>query len=100
MHQCPNCAGVGKNFCFVDGRKADGSSYGDMREVGCSTCAGTGKITPERARYIQIGKAMRDARVAMGAGLLERARDIGIGPAELSKIERGEGPPSAYEELL
>lgn len=97
LEPCPSCDGRGGNTCFVDGRNKDGSHYGDVREVACSTCDGSGQISGSKAENIRIGKMMRDARVSAHISLREGAQALGVGPAELSKIERGEGPQSAYE---
>ena len=87
---CPSCNGRGGNTCFVDGRNSDGSHYGDIREIECTVCGGQGRISEEKAEQIRIGKMMRDARVSAHISLKEAAQVLGVGPAELSKIERGE----------
>lgn len=64
--------------------------------VKCSTCHGVGAVSDEMLRRIALGKARRDKRVAEKKSLNEAARELGIGPAELSAIEQGRGSSQDY----
>lgn len=91
---CPNCDGRGQNFAFING----GPDLSKHRQewISCQTCNGSGAVDDEIARRIVIGGEMRQRRVDSGKSLLEASREMGTGPAELSRIERGLGPSAAY----
>ena len=96
MPKCPACNGAKKSMCFVDGRDAQGRAWGDVREVACLTCKGSGEVSEDHLVRMEHGKAMRDERVRHGITLMAAARARGISPAQLSSMERGDGPPEAY----
>lgn len=88
---CPSCDGSGELMALVDGPKFSGP-----RQVMCSCCRGVGTISSEHADRIRKGKGMRDTRVSQRRSLREAARERGISAAELSRIERGDGPAEYY----
>lgn len=51
-------------------------------------------------RAIEIGKAMKDARIAAGLGLRETAGIIGVSPTHLARIESGERLMDSLEKLI
>jgi hypothetical protein len=72
-----------------------------MRESGCgiewlpcSTCAGTGEITAERAEAYRQGRELRNRRIAADRSLREEAKRLGVSPVALSRMERGLNPES------
>jgi len=48
----------------------------------------------------KFGKRVRALRAQRGAGLRRFAREVGISPTYLSKIERGEFPPPAEDKVV
>lgn len=93
--QCPDCLGEKRVLAFVDGHRPDGTSFGGLRSVNCSTCFGEGTIDAEFHARREIGKKLRAERIAKRQSLLEAARDRGISPSELSAIEQGRAALSA-----
>lgn len=95
---CTDCDGKGKVFAFVDGHTPDGKPFSRNGMYPCSRCQGSGLLTAERSRRIQIGKQWREWRMEAEYTLREAAQRRGITPSELSKIERGDGPDEYYAE--
>lgn len=77
-------------------RGVDISSH-SIEYVRCFTCGGNGVVSDEMLRRIAIGKKRRDERVARRQTLMDMARELGIGPAELSAIEHGRGDSQHYD---
>jgi hypothetical protein len=92
--QCARCGGQGGANAFVN--RGEDISKHTYEWCKCLTCGGSGVVTDEQARRIERGQAMRDKRVADGITLMEASRRLGVGPAQLSAIERGDGPAAAY----
>ena len=87
MPTCPHCAGEGGGEAFVN-RGPDIRTH-SIEWVECATCRGSGKVSVEKMQAIEIGKKLRDARIERGQSLLDAAREMGLGPAELSAREHG-----------
>lgn len=49
---------------------------------------------------INFGSTVRSLRTKRGIGLRKFAREVGISPTYLSKIERGEFPPPAEDKIV
>ena len=86
----PNCS------TLVDGRAAP-----DVRRL---THNGNVSIIlnsmVEAQAHSEFGRTVRDKREAMGLGLRELAKRVGMSAAYLSKIERGQFPPPAEEKVV
>lgn len=100
--KCPDCCGTGKtghvhvNFGYDE---RTGGCRGEWREtMPCLRCKGSGEVSDEMAQWMADGKAMRDARVARGESLMEAARRMGMGSAELSAIEHGRRGSNARDQ--
>lgn len=48
MSTCSHCKGRKRVMVFVDGHDAAGMPYGELRDIACRTCGGTGVISAER----------------------------------------------------
>ena len=94
-HVCPRCDGKKEMTAFVDGRRTDGSHWGDLRTLKCFTCKGGGTVTDKHMERIKAGEMMRENRVQKGLGLREAAKQLGIIATELSSRERGDLPDGA-----
>lgn len=90
---CLGCDGAGRLTAFVDGRDENGRRWGGVQEVACPTCAGTGRISVEKADWIAKGRAHRTARVDRKESIFEAAKRLGITSAELSAMENGRADP-------
>ena len=90
MAICQVCEGTGRvGPVFIDWRGG-----GEYREsMPCYGCRGSGEWSDARLAAHQRGQAMREARVAAGKSIREAAREMGVSPADLSKMERGEQEP-------
>lgn len=95
--RCPHCDGNGGHNAFIN-RGLDISTH-SLEWVRCRTCDGEGKVSGDRAALIARGRALRDERVARQETILEASRRLGMGPAELSAIETGRAPATAYEQF-
>lgn len=93
---CPICEGSGKNLAFVN-RGPDISTH-SLDEIPCTLCRGAGSLSNEQMRRREIGKAMRNERVAKQKSLLEAACELGCTPAELSRWENTGVPVSEQRE--
>ena len=82
--QCPHCGGRGANQGITCG---PGSC--EMRTHTCSTCGGSGRITPERQAKIQAGEAMRKDRISRNQTQREEAKRLGLDVVVYSRMERG-----------
>ena len=80
--KCPDCNGAGKNRVLA-------CPPGELREIICSLCGGSGKISPKQARWIEHGKMLRQDRLNRNLSLREEAERLRITPYILSQIERG-----------
>lgn len=87
---CPRCGGKGTTFAFVNTGEDHTKHYFGIFK--CDQCGGSGSITKEHYEQHLAGKIQRDARVAAGISLREKAQQLGISAAELSAIERGKIP--------
>jgi len=93
--QCPDCFGKKRVQAFVDGRRPDGTPFGDLRSIECFTCSGTGAVDGEFLARRAAGMQLRAERVSKHQSLREAARERGISPSELSAIEQGRAALSA-----
>ena len=82
---CPRCNGKRSGYAFIS---RAGNCQG--REIDCSFCGGRGEVTEREADLYREGERRRDERVLAGRSLREEAKRLGITPAELSAIERGQ----------
>lgn len=61
--------------------------FSDYKTVVCPAC--------DRPRQMPTGAALKAARVGAGVKQVDAARDLGVQPSLLSKIENGTRRPSA-----
>lgn len=87
MISCPHCKGRGGGPCFIN-RGEDYRTH-SIEHRACRTCNGFGEVTAEHAERIAEGRALRDGRLSRGVSLMDEAARLGISPARLSAIERG-----------
>lgn len=81
---CPHCGGRGANQGI-----ACGPGRCQVRSMTCSTCKGTGRITPERQAKIDAGEALRRDRIARDMSQREEAKQRGLDVVVYSQMERG-----------
>lgn len=82
---CPRCGGRRGSECFYDSEAGSG-----VRWVECSFCSGLGEVDEAAIARFRDGQSQRAARIAAGISLRERAKELGISPASLSRMESGE----------
>lgn len=86
-HACAICRGTG-DIGPVHVRFA---THGEWREtMPCHDCGGTGRWSSERLAAYEQGQGMRAARVERGESIRDASKRLGIRPAELCRIERGD----------
>lgn len=88
--ECPTCKGEKRSLAHLN-TGLDSSKH-RWEVIDCMTCQGTGQITPEHAKRIEEGKALRAKRLKSGELLYEAAARMGITPAQLSAMEQGRIP--------
>jgi hypothetical protein len=84
--RCPDCSGLKKRKVLLN--FADKPC--EWRELDCFTCNGTGEITEEHQRKIEIGKAMRRDRLNRGLSQSDEAKRRGMTGIAYSKLEHGQ----------
>lgn len=82
--KCPHCGGRGSNFSIACGPRKCTPNY-----LRCSTCQGSGSITPERQEKIKAGEAMRKDRIKRNQTQREEAKRLGVDVVVYSRMERG-----------
>ena len=82
---CSSCNGSGTVRAVVSRR---GKPCVET-DVICSSCEGAGWLSHDHLRRIDEGRRMREARLASGKTIAERAGELGLTPAQLSRRERG-----------
>lgn len=92
---CPFCVG-GRTAALVDYEDEDG---GDLREVACDRCGGTGLDRPDRVACQDVGSRIRRRRFASGRTLWDEGRRLGLTPGELSRAEFGRLPMERMLEI-
>lgn len=91
---CPDCDGKGKSFCHINtGFDSSKHEWGDVK---CHRCKGVGGVPVEMTKWIERGSEIRKQRACAGISLLEKAKSLGISPAQLSSIESGKVENSIY----
>lgn len=88
MKVCPYCNGAKKSVAFVDGIR-NGQHYGELRDINCFTCRGTGEVSDLYDERLAIGKAIRLRRVKSDATMLDWAQLVGMKAVEYSHCEHG-----------
>ncbi|MEQ1506733.1 MAG: hypothetical protein HOO99_04110 [Hyphomicrobiaceae bacterium] len=83
--KCPRCGGAGGGVAFIN-RGPDISKH-SVENRDCLVCAGTGSVTDEQMKRIEIGRAMRAERITLSQSLLTASIALGCTPAELSRWE-------------
>lgn len=75
--ECPECKGSKKiELAF-------------RPPIECQRCNGTGHVPAHQAEWIKQGENLRQLRLALGIGLRQKAKSLGIPITVLSQIERG-----------
>lgn len=85
---CPECSGAGIVNVVWQGLP---ESVADAAE--CSACRGIGEISPRHAMRLEVGRAMRNDRVARGLSLQQEAKRLGIETRKLADLEWGRVSP-------
>ena len=86
---CPECPRNGIQITC-------GPGTSQIRQIGpadCRVCAGTGVITQEKKRWLDIGGGMRNNRLARNLSGREEARRRGMSPVVLNDMEHGKISP-------
>lgn len=83
---CPDCKGKGDSMAFVCGSRCD------FRAVQCSTCKGSGSVTPERVVFMKEAEVIRKDRMGRDLSIREEAKRLHVDFAEWSRIEGGRFP--------
>ena len=84
--KCPTCLGEKKLLAHLN-RGIDATH--SFEYIDCITCKGTGEITEEHFKKIQMGKELRKARIERGETLFDAAKRQKLTTAQLSAIENG-----------
>jgi hypothetical protein len=82
---CPDCGGRGR----VGAISCSASSGCSFAPVSCRRCAGSGRVSPERAASIAEGERLRADRVGRRLSLNEEAARLGIDARVLHRREKG-----------
>jgi len=82
---CPSCRGKKTSLWHIN----RGSGPHTWEHRTCTTCTGTGIITPEHAGRITEGERRREDRKSRLLSLRQEATRLGISARELSDIENG-----------
>jgi DNA-binding XRE family transcriptional regulator len=85
---CPACKGSKQSRALVDGYR-DGHRFGEVRLLPCSTCQGTGQVDDDFKARHDVGRKVRDARVAANQMQWEWAERIGLTEQAYSLCEHG-----------
>jgi hypothetical protein len=90
---CPKCSGCGKLLgmfpVYAEGVPAE--KRRPVIELRCPPCDGTGMVSQERLRTMEIGREISALRRAAGVGLRESSNLLPMSPSDLSRIEQGLG---------
>lgn len=92
---CPRCHGGGTVLRFIDGP----GNHRVEPEGTCSLCQGKGSVSAQQMAWIKAGRAHRDARVARGESLRDRATALGLEVTVLSAMEHGKADPAPLGEV-
>jgi DNA-binding XRE family transcriptional regulator len=92
VHKCSSCDGTGKATALL-------CPAGEVREVKCFTCGGSGVLSDERLWWMHNGKALRELRQAHGLGQMEAAKRFGVPVHLWSNAEHGRIDPAPYLEM-
>lgn len=84
---CPDCDGKGYFTALV-------CPPGELRQMPCHLCEGTGRISSTRADWIAKGHVLRENRLRRDRSLREEADRLGISPKILSDMENGKVNPA------
>lgn len=99
---CPECNGSGKtNMTILHAKRTPGAEPMNDEQAKsladyvnhCRLCDGSGRVSPERLAWRQIGKEWHAARLALGVGLREWANRVGVLPSEYCDMEHGRKAP-------
>lgn len=65
--------------------------------IECYICDGTGHVSPDRPKWIEIGKRLKSERLKHRMTLYREAKRLGIGIIEYSDIEQGKIDNTKYD---
>lgn len=95
MTTCPRCEGRGWIGPVHINR---GDKAHEWRErMDCHLCKATGSINEDTRQAIDLGRRLRECRLARDESLREAAKRLGLSAAELSTLETGRGGLAAWE---
>ena len=81
---CPDCKGKSKIFGIGCGNQGC-----RPMEMKCFRCKGTGEISQEMMRWIEVGKKIRESRMNRDISLRSEAKRLNMLPSFYSDIESG-----------
>lgn len=87
---CPSCHGKGEGMGFACGTRCD------YRAIKCFTCEGTGTVSQERLRLMELAEIVRKDRIARRLSIREEGKRLNVDFAEWSRIEGGRPPESEH----
>lgn len=87
---CPRCHGTGSSTVLACGIRSDGGRFSETRQLPCTTCRSSGRISEERAAAMNAGERLCEDRIRRGVSQREEAARLGITREELSRRELGE----------
>lgn len=91
---CPRCHGKGWSGPVHINR---GDKPHEWRErIDCDFCSATGKIDQSKREAFELGKRLREKRIAREESLMEASKRLGLKPSELSGLETGRGGMAAW----
>lgn len=83
---CPSCKGKGESMGFVCGTRCD------YRAMKCFTCGGSGAVSQEQIRLMELAELVRKDRIARRLSIREEGKRLNVDFAEWSRIEGGRKP--------
>src|SRR5688572_22718250 len=86
---CDECNGAGSRNVTGFFDYSDGSGEYTSKNLECSYCYGTGKVTDEQMQARRIGRYLRERRHEMDLTLREQAKILGRPLSQLNAIEQG-----------
>lgn len=90
MIECPDCAGEGRAFAFVNGGQNITSHRSGF--VKCALCSGAGQIDPLVIKRRAAGHAWYEQQRRDGDLMVDVAIRLGMKPSQVSAIRQGRLP--------
>jgi hypothetical protein len=90
--KCPVCHGKGTRSTVAESSGGFGKLV-EWRTVRCSSCRGSGRITPEQFLWLTKAAQLRDLRVSIDLSVVEAALEYGTTVVAWNDAEHGRADP-------